>query len=95
MVNIRPRYGFPNRPALWLTERGGGLRPRQIEERFAAHRQALKLPSELVTHCLRHCHKTLMAEDGTPRSWPSSGPDTRPPACAACTPTPHSGCETN
>jgi site-specific recombinase XerD len=66
MVNTRPRYGFPDRPALWLTERGGGLRPRQIDGRFAAYHQALKLPSELVPQCLRHCHKTLMAEDGTP-----------------------------
>jgi len=41
VVNIRPRYGFADRPALWLTERGGRLRPRQIEERFAAYRDAL------------------------------------------------------
>src|SRR5207247_1833058 len=52
VVNIRPRYGFAGRPALWLTERGGRLRPRQIEERFAAYRDALKLPAELVPHCL-------------------------------------------
>ena len=54
MVNARPRYGFPDKRALWLTERGGRLRPRQIEERFAAYRDALKLPAELVPHCLRH-----------------------------------------
>ena len=42
MVNVRPRYGRPGRPALWLTERGGRLRPRQIEDRFAAYRDALK-----------------------------------------------------
>jgi site-specific recombinase XerD len=64
MVNIRPRYGFTDRAALWLTERGGRLRPRQIEERFAAYREALKLPSELVPHCLRHSHVTHQIEDG-------------------------------
>src|SRR5260370_3570558 len=63
MVNIRPRYGFADRPALWLTERGGRLRPRQIEERFAAWRDALKLPPELVPHCLRHSHVTHQIED--------------------------------
>ena len=30
-----------------------------------------------------------------PRSWPSSGWATRCPGCAACTPTPHSGCATS
>ena len=64
VVNIRPRCGFADRPALWLTERGGRLRPRQIEERFAAYRDALKLPPELVPHCLRHSHVTHQIEDG-------------------------------
>lgn len=64
VVNVRPRCGFPGHPALWLTERGGRLRPRQIEERFAAYRQALKLPPELVPHCLRHSHVTHQIEDG-------------------------------
>ena len=54
VANVRPRYGFPGPPALWLTERGGRLRPRQIEDRFAAYRDALRLPPELVPHCLRH-----------------------------------------
>lgn len=64
MANIRARYGFPDHPALWLTERGGRLRPRQIEERFAAYRNALGLPAELVPHCLRHSHVTHQIEDG-------------------------------
>lgn len=64
VVNIRPRYGFPDHPALWLTERGGRLRPRQIEERFASCRDALGLPPELVPHCLRHSHVSHQIEDG-------------------------------
>jgi site-specific recombinase XerD len=64
VVNVRPRYGFSDHPALWLTERGGRLRPRQIEERFAAYRDVLGLPPELVPHCLRHSHVTHQIEDG-------------------------------
>lgn len=65
VLNIRPRYGFADRPALWLTERGGRLRPRQIEERFASYRDALNLPRELVPHCLRHSHVSHQIEDGS------------------------------
>jgi site-specific recombinase XerD len=64
MAHVRPCYGFPGHPALWLTERGGRLRPRQIEDRFAAYRDALRLPPELVPHCLRHSHVTHQIEDG-------------------------------
>jgi site-specific recombinase XerD len=64
MVNVRPRYGLPDQPALWPTERGGRIRPRHIEERFAEYRDALKLPTELVPHCLRHSHITHQVEDG-------------------------------
>jgi integrase/recombinase XerC len=64
LVNIRPHYGFSDQPALWLTERGGRIRPRHIEERFAEYRDALKLPTELVPHCLRHSHVTHQIEDG-------------------------------
>jgi hypothetical protein len=49
--------------ALWLTERGGRLQSREIEDRFAAYRDALGLEKEEV-HCLRHSHVTHQIEDG-------------------------------
>lgn len=54
LVNIRDRFGFSDRAALWLTERGSRLRPREINTRFAQYRDALKLPADLTPHCLRH-----------------------------------------
>lgn len=64
VVNVRPRFGFPDQPALWVTERGGRVRPREIQARFAAYRDALKLPEEHVPHSLRHSYVTHLIEDG-------------------------------
>ncbi|MGY2119770.1 tyrosine-type recombinase/integrase [Nocardia gipuzkoensis] len=64
MTNIRPRFGFDDHPALWLTERGGRLRPREIEERFATYRDDLGMDPDLTPHCLRHSHITHCVEDG-------------------------------
>jgi len=64
LANARPMYGFPEHPALWLTERGGRIHPRHIEARFAEYRDALSLPKALVPHCLRHSHVTHQIEDG-------------------------------
>ena len=50
MDNVRPRFDFADHPALWLTERGGRLRPAEIDDRFAAYRDALGLPPALVPH---------------------------------------------
>jgi site-specific recombinase XerD len=39
--NIRPKFGCDGHPALWLTERGGRVRPPEINARFEAYRDAL------------------------------------------------------
>ena len=56
--NIRPRFGCEGHPALWVTERGGRVRPAEINSRFVAYRDALgparrahaPFPAALVGH---------------------------------------------
>ncbi|MDH6502432.1 integrase/recombinase XerC [Streptomyces sp. SAI-149] len=64
LFNLRPRYRASDRPALWLTERGGRLQPREIEDRFAEYRNALGMDEDLTPHCLRHSYVTHNIEDG-------------------------------
>jgi integrase/recombinase XerC len=61
---VRPRYGCERHPAVWLTERGGRISPRQIDDRFAAFRRLADLSDDLSVHCLRHSYVSHLIEDG-------------------------------
>ena len=50
--NVRPRFGCENHPALWVTERGGRVKPAEINARFVAYRDALGFPAALVVRIL-------------------------------------------
>src|SRR5207253_5360652 len=54
--NVRPRFGCADHPALWVTERGGRVKPAEINARFVAYRDALALPAALFVHSLRHSY---------------------------------------
>lgn len=64
LVEVRPMYGRSEHPAVWLTERGGRISPRSIEDRFAHYRLRAGLPAELTVHCLRHSYVSHLIEDG-------------------------------
>jgi integrase/recombinase XerC len=54
--NVRPRFGCLDHPALWVTERGGRVKPPEINARFVAYRDALGLPKALTPHSTRHAY---------------------------------------
>jgi site-specific recombinase XerD len=65
VAEVRPLHGDPARgPELWLTERGGRISTRSIDDRFAKWRAAAGLPVELKVHCLRHSYVSHLIEDG-------------------------------
>jgi integrase/recombinase XerC len=64
---IRPGFGSADHPALWVTERGGRVKPAEINARFTAYRDTLGLPRALTVHSERHAYVTHLTGDGAGR----------------------------
>lgn len=63
---LRPSFGAGDHPAMWVTERGGWISLRGINEAFVNARLAAALPPELDLHCLQHSYITHLTEFGYP-----------------------------
>jgi integrase/recombinase XerC len=65
LEEVRPHYGCDRHPAVRLTERGGRISPRQIDDRFAQFRRLAHLPDDPSVHSLRHSYVSHFIEDQT------------------------------
>lgn len=64
LAKVRPCYDAAGHAAVWLTERGGRISPRHIDDRFALWRARAGLDELLTVHCLRHSYVSHLIEDG-------------------------------
>ena len=64
LTEVRPCFGCPEHPALFVTERGTRISIAYINERFAEIRAEAGLEEHLTPHCLRHSYVTHLAEQG-------------------------------
>jgi len=62
--NVWPKVRDADSNALWLSERGGRSRVREIQDRFAEIRDELGLDPALSPHALRHSYVTHLVESG-------------------------------
>lgn len=63
--NIWPGMRMADSNALWVSERGTRMRPRELSECFAKYRDAVGLDRKLTLHCLRNSYGTQLQEFGT------------------------------
>jgi integrase/recombinase XerC len=61
---VRPAFGRPRHPAMFLTERRTRIAVAYINERFAEIRREAGLEEMLTPHCLRHSYVTHLSELG-------------------------------
>jgi integrase/recombinase XerC len=70
-AEVRPLSEPGPHPAMWVSERGGRIAARTLNDRFAAYRAELGFPEVLDLHALRHSYVTHLAEDGFPEKFVS------------------------
>ena len=64
LCEVRPAFGCPEHPAVFVTERGTRVSLPYVNERFAEIRSEAGLDPMLTPHCLRHSYVTHLAELG-------------------------------